>query len=170
MLICNNIEMRTFKTELMLFLCFLPVASRAPCQSYSPDEPVIIRDTDIADGIERVEPPKEYDPQEAEKNIEVGKFYAKRKNYVGAIGRYITALEYQSDSKEALEEFRRTFGSLVEHIDSLPADTTEELHSIHHMIRQTIDYMEHYLLNCTDPERRSDFREKITVLEAKIPQ
>jgi len=70
--------------------------------------PVLIRDTDKAEGKEEPEAskPKEYDPVEAEKSFNVGNFYYKRKNYDAAVERYLEALEYQpalTKARDALE-------------------------------------------------------------------
>ena len=42
-----------------------------------------------------------FDPHRAMKDIEVGDYYFKRENYVGAIGRYRDALEYKPRDAEA---------------------------------------------------------------------
>jgi len=88
--------------------------------------PVIIRDTDIAEGIEDREEakPKERDPVEAKKNIDIGDFYNKRKNYVGAIQRYLTAIEYQPDSSKAYKSLVKAYQSIVKAYESI--DLTKE--------------------------------------------
>jgi tetratricopeptide (TPR) repeat protein len=47
---------------------------------------------------------KKWDPHKAEKDIEVGDFYFKRKNYAAALSRYREALEYKP--KDAVATFR----------------------------------------------------------------
>ena len=48
------------------------------------------RDADAASDVTEL---KHYDPHQAEKDIEVGEYYLKRKNYKGAIHRFRSALE-----------------------------------------------------------------------------
>jgi tetratricopeptide (TPR) repeat protein len=47
---------------------------------------------------------KKWDPHKAEKDIEIGDYYAKRKNYAAAISRYREALEYKP--RDAVATFR----------------------------------------------------------------
>src|SRR6202008_2583343 len=47
---------------------------------------------------------KKWDPHKAEKDIEIGDYYAKRKNYAAAISRYREALEY--NPRDAAATFR----------------------------------------------------------------
>ena len=158
--------MYSFKTTLMLSFCILWGATAAPCQSSSSDTPMIIRDTDIADGVEHIEPPKERDPSEAKRNIEIGNFYFNKKNYVGAIGRYLVALEYQADSEQAMKEFARAYKSLVKAIDALPVDS----HDAGDMIYQTIGYLEDYLRSNPDSEKHDYFQKIESELKEKVSQ
>lgn len=63
-----------------------------------------------------------YDPHRAEKNVEVGDYYFKRKNYIAAAGRYREALKWKpndaiatyrlglsAEKLGALEEARRSY-------------------------------------------------------------
>jgi outer membrane protein assembly factor BamD (BamD/ComL family) len=73
--------------------------------------PGLIRDTDTAEGKEDAEAvkPKEYNPVEAEKNLQVGNYYLKGKNYDAAIMRYLEALEYQPDFVKAFDALARAY-------------------------------------------------------------
>ena len=77
--------------------------------------PVLIRDTDIAEGKEEPDDikPKEHSPLLAEKSFNVGNFYFKRKNYLGAIERYLEALEYQPELRKAYEALDRAFAKAI---------------------------------------------------------
>lgn len=151
------------------------VASAQP-ESYS-DDPVIIRDTDIAEGVEHKEPPKERDPAEAKKNVDVGNFYSKQGNYVGAIGRYLTALEYQPDLSRAYEAFEQAYESLLKSLDDEPdrserigrnvADTRPDRSE---KIAQTIGLMESYLASNPDLLRREEVLQKIQKLREQSAQ
>ena len=66
-------------------------------------KPGLIRDTDVADGVETAPEIKGPDPLLCEKNIKIGDFYYKKKNYVAAIRRYLDAIEYQTNSVRAYE-------------------------------------------------------------------
>jgi len=80
--------------------------------------PVLIRDTDKAEGKEEPEAtkPKEYDPSLAEKSLNVGNFYYKRGNYDAAVDRYREALEYQPDLTKARDALQRAcIRALAEH-------------------------------------------------------
>jgi tetratricopeptide (TPR) repeat protein len=74
-------------------------------------KPALIRDTDTAEGKETIEPvkPKEYNPMEAEKNLQIGNFYFKGRNYDAAIMRYLEALEYQPDFVKAFDALARAY-------------------------------------------------------------
>jgi tetratricopeptide (TPR) repeat protein len=68
-------------------------AAKHPESESSPDEDTF--------GVMEV---KKWDPHKAEKNVEVGDYYFKQKNYVAAISRYREALEYKP--KDAIATFR----------------------------------------------------------------
>lgn len=88
-------------------VCARPVFPQA--RPASPPRPVLIRDTDTADGKEAAETEreKEYSPLLARQNVKIGDFYLKRKNYEGAIARYRDAIEYQPNLFEAWESLAR---------------------------------------------------------------
>ena len=71
--------------------------------------PVLIRDTDKAEGKDEAEvtKPKEYDPSLAEKSLSIGNFYYKKGNYDAAVDRYREALEYQPDLTKARDALQR---------------------------------------------------------------
>jgi tetratricopeptide (TPR) repeat protein len=73
--------------------------------------PVLIRDTDVADGKTDAETAKkkEYSPIKAQADLKVGDYYYKQGNYSAAIGRYQEALEYQPSLVEAFEGLGRTY-------------------------------------------------------------
>ncbi|MEJ2110214.1 MAG: hypothetical protein P8Z37_09940 [Acidobacteriota bacterium] len=157
--------MRIGKILLSISLAILLTAVASPCQSSDPDVPMIIRDTDIAEGVVQEEPPKERDPAEAQKNIKIGNFYRKHKNYVGAIGRYLTALEYQPDSDQAYEELIGAYKSLIELLDEGSLEPRE----ISEQIQQTVDSLESYILNTPESPLHAEFREKVETLLEKKP-
>lgn len=140
----------------VLLLPALPAAG----QSSRSDLPSIIRDTDIAEGVEHPEPPKERNPAEADKNIEVGNFYYKQKNYVGALGRYLVALEYQPDSASAYKAFKKAYNSLFKTLAKSPNSNER--------IQQAVDFIQGYLRNSPDSARREEFQEKIRQLRGEI--
>jgi tetratricopeptide (TPR) repeat protein len=72
-------------------------------------KPGLIRDTDVADGVETVPEIKGPDPLLCEKNIKIGDFYYKRKNYDAAIRRYLEAIDYQTSSVKAYESLARAY-------------------------------------------------------------
>jgi tetratricopeptide (TPR) repeat protein len=72
-------------------------------------KPGLIRDTDVADGVETAPEIKGPDPLLCEKNIKIGDFYYKKKNYVAAIRRYLDAIEYQTNSVRAYESLARAY-------------------------------------------------------------
>jgi Tfp pilus assembly protein PilF len=99
----------------ILFICIvllmesltLPVCA----QSNKPRTPVLIIDTDAAEGKDATEAPKakEQDPVQAKQNINIGNFYLKQKNYTAAIERYLEAIEYQPNSIRAFEALARAY-------------------------------------------------------------
>src|SRR3954447_3378662 len=68
-------------------------AAKHPDSASSPEEDV--------SGVMEV---KKWDPHKAEKDVEVGDYYLKRKNFVAAINRYREALEYKP--RDAVATFR----------------------------------------------------------------
>jgi outer membrane protein assembly factor BamD (BamD/ComL family) len=100
---------RIFSLCLVFFL--ISVAFTGIAQSQRSRKPEIIRDTDTAEGKENsnAAAKKEPNPMLAEKNINIGNFYFKRKNYAAAIERYLEAIEYQPNSIPAYEALARAY-------------------------------------------------------------
>jgi tetratricopeptide (TPR) repeat protein len=71
---------------------------------------VLIRETDAAEGgkPER-EPDKEQNPARSKENLDVGNIYFKRRNYSGAISRYLEAITWQENSIPAHEALARAY-------------------------------------------------------------
>jgi tetratricopeptide (TPR) repeat protein len=132
---------------LPLLVCILPL--RAPSQDIR-KPPVLIRDTDTAEGIENGDEtePKEPNPMLAEENLEIGDFYYKRKNYKAAIQRYIEALEYQPNLVKAFEALAKAY---------------EKNDEFDKAINTYRDFLEKY----PDSPKASDFRDKLSELEKK---
>ncbi len=87
---------------------FLVAASVSFAQTRS--RPALIRDTSVAEGkTEEESKEKKFNPLEAQKNVKVGDFYYKRKNYGAAIRRYQEALEYQPNYIKAFERLGKTY-------------------------------------------------------------
>jgi len=88
-------------------------------------KPVLIRDTDIAEGKEpEPEQPKDPDPARSKENLGIGNTYFKRGNYTAAISRYIEAIEWQENSIPAHEALARAYeksGDFAKAIQTLEA-------------------------------------------------
>jgi tetratricopeptide (TPR) repeat protein len=72
----------------------------------------------VADDVLEMHP---YDPHKAEKNIEVGDYYYKMKNYRAAESRYQEALEYKPNDAEATYKLgvaQETQGKVEEALDA----------------------------------------------------
>ncbi len=104
--------MRALTKTLICLLIASPVmclslTAQAPPQR----KPALIRDTEEADA--KPEPdtsqPKEFSPLLSEKNLKIGDFYFKRKNYAAAIERYKDAVDYQPNRTEAYEALARAY-------------------------------------------------------------
>ena len=137
---------RSVMLGLSLLFWMLPVFA----QSRDSRKPGLIRDTAVAEGKETNEEaePKERNPLLAEKNVKIGDFYYKRKNYKAAIQRYLEALEYQPNLIEAYEALAQTYEK---------NDQTEK----------AIDTYKDFLKKYPDSPKSSDFRSKLSKLEQK---
>ena len=97
----------------LLFMLFISAAATPGTAAQAPPsrKPALIRDTDTAEGKEEavVSKPKEYSRELSAKNLKIGDYYFKRKNYVAAIQRYQDAIEYQPDHMEAYESLARAY-------------------------------------------------------------
>jgi tetratricopeptide (TPR) repeat protein len=147
---------------LVFFMLILPGLGQS-------GKPIIIRDTDIAEGIdeEQAREKKVQNPDEAKKNIDIGNFYYKRKNYVGAILRYLTAIEYQPDSDKAYKSLVRAHKSIVKAYDSI--DRTPEsigkAEEKHGRIAVAIDACTDFLSVYPDWIKSDELKNMITKLE-----
>jgi tetratricopeptide (TPR) repeat protein len=71
--------------------------------------PALIRDTGVANAAEAPPEVKGPDPILCEKNINIGDYYYKQKNYPAAIRRYLDAIDYQADSVRAYDALARAY-------------------------------------------------------------
>jgi tetratricopeptide (TPR) repeat protein len=95
-----------FITGFLLFSAEIPAQDGQPARK----KPMLIRDTDIAEGKEpEPEPPREPDPARSKENLEIGNTYLKRRNYAAAISRYIEAISWQENSIPAHEALARAY-------------------------------------------------------------
>jgi tetratricopeptide (TPR) repeat protein len=74
-------------------------------------KPKLIRDTEAAEGKETTDSsaPKKLNPLLCDRDINIGNQYYKKKNYDGAISRYLEALEYQPNSVKAYDALTRAY-------------------------------------------------------------
>jgi len=87
--------------------------------------PVLIQDTDIAEGKEpEPEPAKEPNPARSKENLNVGNTYFRSQNYSAAISRYIEAISWQENSIPAHKALARAYeknGEIDKAIQTLEA-------------------------------------------------
>ncbi len=140
-------RIRTLLMILSLLLWMLPILAQSQDVR---KPPVLIRDTDAAEGIayEEETEVKELNPMLAEENLEIGNFYYKRKNYEAAIQRYLEALEYQPNMIKAFEALARAY------------EKNDELDKAINTYR---DFLEKY----PDSPKYADFRSRLSKLEEK---
>jgi tetratricopeptide (TPR) repeat protein len=146
-----DISKSTRGRSLLLILPMLCWILPAPAQAQNVRKPpVLIKDTDIAEGIEHEEEakPKELNPVLAKENLEIGNFYFKRKNYRAAIQRYLEAIEYQPDMIKAFEALARAY------------EKNDE-------VDKAMDTYRNFLEKYPDSPKVSDFRSKLAKLEKK---
>ncbi len=101
-----------FRPWILFLGCLAILPSCEPLFAQArPRKPALIRDTDTAEGKEEADVPKEkeYNPVLAEKAVQIGDYYFKRKNFDAAIERYLEALQYQPERVDAYEALGRTF-------------------------------------------------------------
>ena len=93
--------------------CFLSLLTISAAAQQAPPKkvPTIIRDTAVAEGKTDAETAvkKEYSPVLAEKNLTVGKYNFKNRNYDGAIMRFLEAIEYQPSLMQAYDALGRAY-------------------------------------------------------------
>lgn len=131
---------------LLFLLLFLSLSAAADARA--PQEPRLIRDTDIAEGKEKTETPavKGPNPKLAEQHVAIGNFYLKNKNYAAAIQRFLEAIEYKKDSHQAYESLIRAYEKNGE-------------------IRNAINACKGFLEKNPDSPKASEFRNKLAKLE-----
>lgn len=116
----------------------------------APQEPRLLRDTDIAEGrdISEAETAKEPNPKLAVQNVNIGNYYLKQKNYAAAIQRFLEAIEYQVDLIPAYEGLGRAYEKNGD-------------------ILKAINAYKGFLEKNPDSPNASGFRTKIAKLERK---
>jgi outer membrane protein assembly factor BamD (BamD/ComL family) len=105
----------------LLLLMFWMLPSIGWPQSHR--EPKMIRDTGVAEGKDNIEAKtaKEPNPKLAEKNVNIGNYYLKQKNYAAAVQRFLEAIEYQADLIQAYDGLARAYekkGEIIKAIDA----------------------------------------------------
>jgi tetratricopeptide (TPR) repeat protein len=103
------LRLESLISRLVLGVCALTIAGFAQTPPQKP--PALIRDTGVAEGKTNPEAAKEkgYNPLEAKHDLEIGNHYFKEGNYIGAIGRYQDALEYQPNLVAAYDALGRAY-------------------------------------------------------------
>jgi len=116
-----NLRIVIFKicvVGLLVFPAAVPAQDAPP-----PRRPVLIIDTDIAEGrVPDPAQPKEPDLAKSRENLDVGNTYLKRRNYPAAISRYIEAIAWQENSIPAHEALARAYersGDFAKAIETL---------------------------------------------------
>jgi tetratricopeptide (TPR) repeat protein len=96
--------MRTLSTILILLVFSSPLISqeRRPGR-----KPILIREDQTEKKVE--EEIFTRNPEEAEKNLDVGDFYFKKKNYKAAESRYRRAIKYNTEWPKAYEKLIQLF-------------------------------------------------------------
>ena len=121
----KNICSRRFAIICLAGFLLFPAAISAQDVPRTARKPVLIRDTDIAEGKEpEPEQPKDPDPARSRENLGIGNTYFKRGNYTAAISRYIEAIEWQENSIPAHEALARAYeksGDFAKAIQTLEA-------------------------------------------------
>jgi Tfp pilus assembly protein PilF len=143
--------MKYFQILLICIVLLLESLTLPICaQSNKSQKPVLIIDTDVAEGKDASEAPKakEPDPAQAKKSINIGNYYLKQKNYAAAIERYLEALEYQPNSIRAYEALARAYEKNGE-------------------ITKALSTYKTFLDKNPDSPGSSDFRIKLAKLEKK---
>src|SRR5206468_7829165 len=134
--------------------CALMVILVSGAGSYAqsrPSRPALIRDTATAEGKEEAdakEKEKVFSPLEAEKNLRVGDFYFKKKNYSAAIQRYVQALQHQPSLVRAYESLGKAYEKNGERAKAL-------------------NVYKDFLQKFPDSPKAPDFRSRISELEKK---
>ena len=146
----KSLEVIRFRRfTLAVFVLFF-VTAPAQDRPQPSRQPVLIRDTDLADEKES-EPVLilEPDPVQSKQNLNVGNTYFKRRNYAAAISRYIEAIAWQPDSIPAHEALARTYEKT--------GDFTKAIQTLQALIEKNPDYL-----------KNREFQSKIVELEKKL--
>ena len=112
--------------------------------------PELIRDTDTAEGKEKVAEAKtkEPDPLLAEQSMNIGNYYFRQKNYIAAIQRYLEAIEYQPNSIPAYEALAKAYEKNGD-------------------ILKSISTYKSFIDKYPDSPKSSEFRSRLAKLEKK---
>jgi tetratricopeptide (TPR) repeat protein len=144
--------MMKYFAALFFGLILLPESPALPVSAPSkqPPKPELIIDTDVAEGKNPSESPKdkEPDPALAKQSINIGNYYLKQKNYAAAIERYLEAIEYQPNSGRAYEGLARAYEKNGE-------------------IKKAIQAYQTFLEKNPASSSSADFRLKLSKLEKK---
>jgi tetratricopeptide (TPR) repeat protein len=143
----SKMNLPSIKTA--FFVCFLLLWSPAfVVYSQAPREPKLIRDTDIAEGVEKTEAAtaKEPNPKLAAVNVNIGNQYLKMKNYAAAAKRFLEAIEYKPDFIPAYDGLIRSYEKNGDFSKAIAACKT-------------------FLEKNPDSPKASDFRSRIAKLE-----
>jgi tetratricopeptide (TPR) repeat protein len=105
---CTVVQIIRFLPFCLGFLLFSSLCFSAP-PGAAAQQPGLIRDTGVADAADAAPEVKAPDPILCEKNINIGDFYYKKKNYAAAIGRYLEAIAYQTNSIRAYDALARAY-------------------------------------------------------------
>ena len=142
----HSSQLVAFLISLLLFLSLPSVV-----WPKAPQEPRLIRDTDIAEGKDgnEAETAKEPNPKLAAQNVNIGNYYLKQKNYAAAIQRFLEAIEYQVDLIPAYEGLARAYEKKGD-------------------ILKAINAYKGFLEKNPDSPNASGFRTKIAKLERKV--
>jgi tetratricopeptide (TPR) repeat protein len=138
-----------FRIFVLTLVATLTWAPFCPSQTRA-KQPGLIRDTEEAEGKDdsQSKKPKEYDPIESEKNLKIGDYYLKQKNYRAAIQRYLEAIEYQPSRSEAYESLARAYERNEQHA-------------------KVAEVYREFLSKNPESPRASEFLKKIAKLEEK---
>jgi tetratricopeptide (TPR) repeat protein len=103
-------KLLSIKTICFIFFLLLWCPATAVF-SQAPREPKLIRDTDVAEGVEKADAPtaKEPNPKLAADNVNIGNYYLKMKNYAAAAQRFLEAIEYKPDLIPAYDGLIRSY-------------------------------------------------------------